>query len=538
MPRSLVAALLLAATALAAAAQRPTAEFIKTSDTGGGWSGVYVIDNPGDTLWHWGMAFELADNVYLDLVVNGWFTRNGNRISLHPELWNGTVPAGGKMVIDLKGSYLGQWAAPANCQLNSQPCDGSEPQPDREPPTAPAGLQADAVAARSVTLSWGAASDNVGVERYELLRDGADAGSASGTRHTVAGLQPETAYQFVVRAADAAGNRSASSEPLTVTTAADDGDQPPLAGGPRLAPYIDVTLWPPFDLAAARQDSGVDHYSLGFIVGGGDSCRASWGGYYDMEDDFYREQIDALRAAGGDVIASFGGASGRELAQVCGDDDALRTQYQAVIDRYGLRHVDFDIEGAALADSDSVARRNRAIAGLQAAAADRGASLYVSYTLPVLPPGLTQDGVALLQDAIDAGVRIDRVNIMAMNYGAYYAPEPAGNMAEYAIEAARSTHAQLAGLLPQRSAAERWAMLAVTPMIGQNDVAAEVFQLQDARQLGDFARAEGLGMLSQWSANRDRVCETPKAGADPGCSGVEQREFEFSTILREALAQP
>ena len=61
-------------------------------------------------------------------------------------------------------------------------------------------------------------------------------------------------------------------------------------------------------------------------------------------------QITGVRALGGDVVVSFGGASGQELAEVITDVAALQRPIRSVIDAYGLTHIDFDIEGAASAD--------------------------------------------------------------------------------------------------------------------------------------------------------------------------------------------
>jgi len=113
------------------------------------------------------------------------------------------------------------------------------------------------------------------------------------------------------------------------------------------APYVDVTLWPPFDLAQNANTTGVKTYTLGFIVakGHGD-CRASWGTYYLMSENWFGDKVQQVRANGGDVIASFGGASNSELAEACASVNTLKTQYKAVIDHYALTQLDFDIEGA------------------------------------------------------------------------------------------------------------------------------------------------------------------------------------------------
>jgi len=102
----------------------------------------------------------------------------------------------------------------------------------------------------------------------------------------------------------------------------------------------------------------------------------------------YVNDINSLRAQGGDVIISFGGAAGIELGQACTSVAALQAAYQSVVTKYNLTWIDLDIEGASIADTASVNRRNQAIRGLQAA----NPNLRVSYTLPVNPTGLDGNG--------------------------------------------------------------------------------------------------------------------------------------------------
>jgi hypothetical protein len=51
-----------------------------------------------------------------------------------------------------------------------------------------------------------------------------------------------------------------------------------------------------------------------------------------------------------------------------------------------------------------------------------------------------------------------------------------------------------------------WRKLGATPMIGQNDFTEEVFTLEDATSLNDFAIEKNIGRMSMWSANRDIPC--------------------------------
>src|SRR5262249_54801980 len=156
---------------------------------------------------------------------------------------------------------------------------------------------------------------------------------------------------------------------------------------------------------------------------------------------------------------------------------------------YGLTHIDFDIEGAAVADRSSIDRRSQAIAALEQAAAAAGKELDVSFTLPVLPTGLTADGLYVLQAALRDGVKVRTVNVMAMDYGDSAAPRPSGKMGDYAIQAATSLFGQLRGLYGTAlTDVQLWHTIGVTPMIGRNDVTTEVFTQQDAQKLLAFAR--------------------------------------------------
>nr|WP_239140327.1 glycoside hydrolase family 9 protein [Plantactinospora endophytica] len=112
---------------------------------------------------------------------------------------------------------------------------GAEPAPsapDTTAPGAPGTPTASAVTATGATLSWTAATDNVGVTGYDVYREDGTTdvllGSAATPTFAVTGLTAETAYQFYVVARDAAGNRSAASAPVSVTTRpAGSGDTTP-----------------------------------------------------------------------------------------------------------------------------------------------------------------------------------------------------------------------------------------------------------------------------------------------------------------------
>ncbi|WP_438422332.1 PQQ-dependent sugar dehydrogenase [Aquimarina macrocephali] len=90
---------------------------------------------------------------------------------------------------------------------------------DSQAPSAPAGLTASNVAQTTLTLSWNAATDNVGVTGYDVYQGATNLGSVTATTRNITGLTANTVYQFTVKAKDAAGNESAASSTLNVTTA-------------------------------------------------------------------------------------------------------------------------------------------------------------------------------------------------------------------------------------------------------------------------------------------------------------------------------
>lgn len=92
------------------------------------------------------------------------------------------------------------------------------PTPDTTAPSVPT-LSASGTTTTSTNLSWTAATDNVGVTGYDIYRNGSLLGSTTtATTYAVTGLTAATAYTFYVRAKDAAGNTSANSNTVNVTT--------------------------------------------------------------------------------------------------------------------------------------------------------------------------------------------------------------------------------------------------------------------------------------------------------------------------------
>jgi acid phosphatase type 7 len=108
-------------------------------------------------------------------------------------------------------------AKPCSSRANTRPCD------DRTAPTTPGNLAVTGRTATTVTVSWTASTDNVGVVGYTLFRDGSTVTTTTSTGFTYTGLSCATSYAFAVDAYDAAGNHSAQAS-LAASTAACPAD--------------------------------------------------------------------------------------------------------------------------------------------------------------------------------------------------------------------------------------------------------------------------------------------------------------------------
>ncbi|WP_426252058.1 GH32 C-terminal domain-containing protein [Paenibacillus pabuli] len=131
--------------------------------------------------------------------------------------WDATQYIGTSMYIKIVDERTDEWGH-INIDDFNVPVQGGAI--DAEAPTAPKNLAATGTTADSVSLSWTASTDNVGVTGYVIYRDGTQAGTSTTAAFTDSGLAANTAYNYTVKAKDAAGNISAASNSVTATTQA------------------------------------------------------------------------------------------------------------------------------------------------------------------------------------------------------------------------------------------------------------------------------------------------------------------------------
>jgi len=125
-----------------------------------------------------------------------------------------------------------------------------------------------------------------------------------------------------------------------------------------------------------------------------------------------------------------------------------------------------------------------------------------------------------VQKAAAANVPVT-VNIMAMNF------KTGGNWGQAMVDSAQATLDQLRQIYPNASEAVQNRSLSITVMIGRNDVGV-ITQPDDAQKVIDFAKSRGVGRLGFWALARDNGACAKKVKAQPDCSGIAQKDWQFT----------
>jgi chitinase len=219
---------------------------------------------------------------------------------------------------------------------------------DTQAPTAPTNLRVTSVTSSSVALAWGASSDNVGVTGYDVLRNSATVGTATGTSFTVTGLAANTSYNFVVRARDAAGNLSAASNSATAMTPPANG-----GGGGNAPNRLFVGYWHNFENGSGfikLRDISRDYDVVNISFGESDVDGATIRLIPDTRTSAAEIQADTaqLRSEGKIVALSIGGANSQVQLNTAAQRQAFIDSVSGLIRQYGLNGIDIDLEGGSL----------------------------------------------------------------------------------------------------------------------------------------------------------------------------------------------
>lgn len=285
------------------------------------------------------------------------------------------------------------------------------------------------------------------------------------------------------------------------------------------APYdMPMDNTPP-DLTQVLAATGQKAFELAFVLAqNGAACAPAWdgGSAAISASDAVGSQINALRAAGGDVSVSFGGYNGTKLGQVCGSASATAAAEQQVISTYGLHAIDLDLEEPEYENTTAI---DYELGAAQIIQRDNP-GIYISVTIPGTSAGTGWFGTQLLDEARTLGFTPNAFTIMPFDGGFSGASSQIS-----ALEAFNGILTSTFGW----SAATAYAHEGISSMNGRTD-SAEYFYQSDFQSVLTWAEGVGLGRYSFWSVNRDRECNPPNNNGtlSGSCSSVTQNNWDFT----------
>lgn len=290
------------------------------------------------------------------------------------------------------------------------------------------------------------------------------------------------------------------------------------------APYVMPLANNPPSLSTVMAATGARVFTLAFIVAD-NGCTPAWeadSGLIDVAaDSQVGPMINAVRAAGGDVVVSFGGYNGTKLGQVCGTPQATAAAEQAVITKYSLRAIDLDLEEPEYENAAAINNELGAAQILQA----NNPGLMITVTLPGTTSGTGYFGQQLLNTARSLGYRPSSYSIMPFDGGF--------NGASSQISALQSFHTILMNTFGWDSATA-YAYEGISSMNGRTD-SGEYFYQSDFQTVLSFVKSNHLARFTFWSVNRDRQCTPPdnNGNLSATCSSVPQNDWDFTRIVTQ-----
>ncbi|MCP3759829.1 carbohydrate binding domain-containing protein [Streptomyces sp. TBY4] len=410
--------------------------------------------------------------------------------------------------------YLNGWYGQGTYHADDITLDGPGGTVDTQAPTVPGSLAATGKTSTTASLSWTASTDNVGVNGYDIYQGGAKVATSTTTSATVTGLTPSTAYAFTVRARDAAGNTSAASNTVNVTT--DTGTVPP-AGFKQAAPYLYLGWGNPPSATTVMNATGTKWFTMAFILSSG-GCNPSWDGQRPLTGGIDQSTIASIRAAGGDIVPSIGGWQGNKLGPNCSSAEALAGAYQQVISAYGLKAIDVDIENTDEFENAVVQDR---ILGALKIVKQNNPGLRTILTFGTSTTGPTSWGNRLIEQSKALNAGIDVFTIMPFDFG-----NASTDMYASTVSATEGLKAKLKSVYGWDDATA-YSHIGISGMNGISDT-QETTTVQNWTDIRNWANSHHIARLAFWSVNRDRGC--PGGGLQETCSGIAQSDWQFTSI--------
>ena len=301
------------------------------------------------------------------------------------------------------------------------------------------------------------------------------------------------------------------------TTPPTTGPTPPPSTGTKMAaaPYLYPGWGNPPAPSTVMNATGVKAFTIAFVLANG--CNPVWDGESGLTGGAHASTINAIRAAGGDVVPSIGGWSGNKLGPNCATPELLAGAYQKVIDAFALKAIDIDIENTDEFENPTVQDR---IVGALKIVKQRNLSVKTILTFGTTPSGPSSTGVRLINQAKALGANVDIFAQMPFDFS--------GGADMYA-----STVGASEGLKNQLKTdfgytdAQAYSHMGISGMNGLSDQ-QELTTPDTWTRIRDYAKSKGFARFTFWAVNRDRGC--PGGGVVSNCSGIAQSDWEFTRI--------
>jgi ricin-type beta-trefoil lectin protein len=327
------------------------------------------------------------------------------------------------------------------------------------------------------------------------------------------------------KCADVTGNTSANGTRLQIWTctgaanqkwtAPSGGSTPPPTGAMAVAPYLYEGWGNPPDPTTIMSATGVRWFTMAFVLSNG-TCNPQWDGARALAGGVDQSTINKIRAAGGDVVPSFGGASGNKLEASCASAGALAGAYQKVVSAYGLKAIDIDIEGDTYSNATIQQRTVDALKTIKAN--NPGIVEYVTF-----PSDQTGPDSSLINRAASSGLTVDSWTIMPFDFGA--AGKNMATLTEQATDGLKNVVKSAYGYTDDQA----YRHSGISSMNGITDE-NETVTVANFQTITGYASQHHLARLTFWSANRDRPCASGYPNDDT-CSGVSQQAWDFTRAL-------
>ena len=277
------------------------------------------------------------------------------------------------------------------------------------------------------------------------------------------------------------------------------------------APYV-YPGWASPPPASTITGKGIRSFTMAFVLASG--CNPVWDGEGGLTGGVHEAYINQIRAAGASVVPSFGGWQGNKLGPNCPNPDALAGAYQRVINQFGLRAIDIDIENTDEFENEVVADRIVDALGI---IERNNPGIKTIVTFGTSPTGPGYYAKRLVNQAKAKGVPIDVFTQMPFDFGG-------GDMYQATVGATEGLKEHLKATYGW-SDSQAYAHIGISGMNGRSDQ-GEVTTTRNWQDITNYAKSRGLARLAFWGVNRDRNC----SGDLSMCSFTDQYDWQFSEI--------